>query len=341
MILLQSYASPSPLSADYGVYKILKEDFDSLRSIYEQASTVAPVYIKKIMKLAWRANRESCSGETVLGWGGPLALYAWLFGKLSFRKRLYISQNLIFRGKTAGLKNKLMYNLYKRALHSKNFYMTVNAEGLVDYHAKMFDCDPRKFRVVYDNMELTDDQKQKMAAIQRSVNEPYVFFGGVAARDVETFVKIAEQLPEIKFRVVLKQQMILPKLRDLSNVELFHDIPKDEFYDILLNATVCCIPLNSNAPCGLYTMQHAILMNIPIVSTDTYSMRTIVPDDSCGSLFPIGDAQGMACSCSRTHGESGRTETDGSGRGKELLQVCAKNGWRISLQSNQRYRIAS
>ena len=41
-------------------------------------------------------------------------------------------------------------------------------------------------------------------------------------------------------------------------------------------------------------MQHAILMEIPIISTITMSLRTIVPDDNHGFLLQRGNAKGMA-----------------------------------------------
>ena len=37
----------------------------------------------------------------------------------------------------------------------------------------------------------------------------------------------------------------------------------------------------------------AIMLHTPIVSTDTYRMRTIVPDDTCGYLLPMGDTEGL------------------------------------------------
>lgn len=40
-------------------------------------------------------------------------------------------------------------------------------------------------------------------------------------------------------------------------------------------------------------MQKAIMLHTPIVSTDTFSMRTIVPDDTCGYLLPMGDVEGL------------------------------------------------
>lgn len=78
------------------------------------------------------------------------------------------------------------------------------------------------------------------------------------------------------------------------NLEIFTGILRNEFYEMLNNATVCCIPLKSKAPCGLYVMQHTILQNIPIVSTETFSMRTIIPNDDCGYLMPMDDIQGMS-----------------------------------------------
>ena len=48
------------------------------------------------------------------------------------------------------------------------------------------------------------------------------------------------------------------------NLEIFTDIPRNEFYEMLNNATVCCIPLKSKAPCGLYVMQHTLIVVEPV-----------------------------------------------------------------------------
>lgn len=41
-------------------------------------------------------------------------------------------------------------------------------------------------------------------------------------------------------------------------------------------------------------MQKAIMLHTPIVSNDTWSMRTIIPNDNCGYLLPMRDAKAMA-----------------------------------------------
>lgn len=48
------------------------------------------------------------------------------------------------------------------------------------------------------------------------------------------------------------------------------------------------------SPCGVSVMQQAILKDVPIVSTDTPSMRVLVPNANYGFLLPRGDAKGMA-----------------------------------------------
>jgi glycosyltransferase involved in cell wall biosynthesis len=228
-----------------------------------------------------------------LAGGGDLCLYSWLFGKLLRKKRLYFSQNLIIRsdGKHDGLKNRIRYLLYKKALHSKNFMTTVNAPQLVDFYAEMFSCNKNRFVVTYDN-RATDLEEQNEKA--ENIGEPYVFAGGVAGRDVDTFVKVVKLLPQINFKCVFPKNMLISGMEELKNLEVFSDIPEKEFYRIMNDATICCIPLKSKAPCGLYTMQHAVLTGLPIVSTDTWSMRTIISDDNCGYLLPMGDAKAMA-----------------------------------------------
>lgn len=290
IILLQSYCSPSPMSNDFGVYQVLQNAFN-VKVVYKKATTVCPIFIKDIWLYALKANLTAKKGEVIFSWGGPLGAWAWLIGRMLGLKRKYFSQNLIFREKDTGRKYRIMSWLYGKALRSDNFIATVNAPGLVDYYAKQFNCPKSHFAVIYDSMYLKPAE-EKMLAVKKDGN--YVFFGGSAARDVPTFLKLVEEMPNVRFMAVITRQMVTPEMSMFKNLEVLCDIPEEEFYSRLCNATVCCIPLDSKAPCGLYTMQKAIMLHTPIVSTDTWSMRTIIPDDNCGYLLPMGDAKAMA-----------------------------------------------
>lgn len=287
MILLQSYSSPHPLSNDIGVYNVLKEHYPKMKVVYKKTDKVDTIYIKNILWLALKSNIISRKNDIILGWGGDLCLYAWFIGRILLKKRIYIGQNFIYRSSNLkGLKDGFRYKLYKQALKSNNFHMTVNAEPLKEYYAQMFNCSKDKFALVYDSMCLNEDE---MNMKKHEGISHYVFCGGKAGRDVDTFVKVVRSLPNIKFKCVFKKSMVTHEMFDIPNLDVYTDIPKNQFYDILNNATVCCIPLNSKAPCGLYVMQHAVLMGIPIISTNTFSMRTIIPNDDCGFLCSMGD----------------------------------------------------
>lgn len=178
-------------------------------------------------------------------------------------------------------------------MKSKWFKVTVNAPELISYYSNTFHCFKDKFNLVYDSINLNESEEQ-MIKFRQEQDTRYVFFGGKAFRDVDTFVKIVKLLPTVHFKAVVLKDMIVPGMKGLKNLEIFQDVDKEEFYKILCGASVCCIPLNATIPCGLYVMQHAILMGIPIVSTNTPSMRTIVPNDNYGYLLERGDACGMA-----------------------------------------------
>lgn len=290
---IQSYAAPDSIG-ESTIFKMVQKHFDG------QVVPV-PFYDKKVRLLSSKECREfgfkNCdeanNGDILFGWGTDIVLYSWLKNKIWGGKKLnFVSQNLIFNPEGMNIKQRVRYWMYRLALKDKRFSVTVNSPVLVDFYAKLFHCSKNKFHVVYDSMSLSESESQMIR--NRDITEPYVFFGGKAYRDVETFVKIVKLLPNVKFKAVILKNMIIPEMKRLKNLEVFHDLESSEFYRILNNSSVCCIPLKASIPCGLFVMQHAILMDIPIVATETMSMRTIVPDDNHGFLLHRGDAKGMA-----------------------------------------------
>ncbi len=292
---VQSYASPGSIG-DTAIFKMVSEHFDgNVVAIPYCDEKVRNLSRKECFKLSFNVYDEAKNGDVIFGWGADVAIYCWLKSKFGGGKKQlkYVGQNLILNPEEMNIKQRLRYWLYRWALRDKNFSVTVNSPKLVSFYSNLFHCGKEKFHVVYDSMSLSESEQQ-MTRERNEGDEPYVFFGGKAFRDVETFVKIVKLLPNVKFKAVLLKNMILPEMNDMQNLEVFHDLEASDFYRILNNASVCCIPLKASIPCGLFVMQHAILMDVPIVATDTMSMRTIVPDDTHGFLLPRGDAKGMA-----------------------------------------------
>ena len=69
MILIQSYSSPTVMSADYGVYEVLKEHYLNMRTLFYKTPNVVDCRIRKILSMALRSNFVSHRGETILNWG--------------------------------------------------------------------------------------------------------------------------------------------------------------------------------------------------------------------------------------------------------------------------------
>lgn len=183
---------------------------------------------------------------------------------------------------------KLRYWLYKKAFDENRFFVTVNADGLTGLYSKMFGVDEDKFYLVYDSM----GNNKGISAVYKK--KDYVFCGGKMQRDYDCFARVVRRCPQIQFKAVFLEHFITDEMRSLKNLEVYHDIPFDVYYKLQNEAKVTCIPLNADTPCGLYTMQHAALTDTVIVSTDTMSMRTVIPSDDYGYLCDRGDDKTMA-----------------------------------------------
>lgn len=297
LIFGQSYASPQSM-ADSTIYKKIFAHFKGdVKLVSLFAKRTRNLTKREEVKLGYHCYKLAKNNDILFGWGGDLCLFAWLIGLFGNKKITYLSQNLIINPEISHVRlhRRIRFYLYKIALKSKSFMVTVNAPGLSQFYSNIFNCSPQKFYVVYDSMSLSEEETGLLHA-QKALDkkDPYVFFGGKSFRDIPTFLQVVRLLPNVKFKAVILKDMILPEMAQLKNLEVLHDLEINEFYRILSNATVCCIPLKANVPCGLYVMQHAILMGIPIVSTETPSMRTIIPNDDYGFLLPREDSFGMA-----------------------------------------------
>lgn len=258
---------------------------------YRQDKTKEKMSPKKLRRLILSAVRNTSRGDVLILWG-PGSVFLWFLTRFLYRGRKVMFMNLIFRPEHLkdSFKRRIVYRIYKDAFRTKGFYANVNGEGLPEMYAQLFGCDMDRFPIVYDSMSISDELQQMS---QQPKNEKYVFFGGRNERDVDAFIEIVKRMPEIKFKCIIGRKMVTDEMHSLSNLEVMADVSLDEFNRTLCGASFCCIPLKGKAPAGLLAMQRAALMGIPIVSTETYSMRTIIPNDEYGFLCKQGDVDAM------------------------------------------------
>jgi len=107
-------------------------------------------------------------------------------------------------------------------------------------------------------------------------------------------MRVAELMPDVKFKGIFSKRQLPPDLHVPNNVDLLTDVDYHTFYETFANAAICMMPLNAISPCGLSVVQKAMLMGLNIVGTDTPSMRVLIPNKEHGLLTPMGDAEAMA-----------------------------------------------
>lgn len=289
--IIQSYSAPGSIEQSQ-IFQIVNAHFHGqVKAVPKITPYVKNFTVTDYFKAGVKSYNNVTSGDVLFGWGGDLCLFAWLRSLFGFKKLLFLNQNLIVNPELTNSHQIIRRLLYRLAFRSKRFFVTVNSPDLIDFYSKMFHCDKSKFIVVYDSMSVDESE---VASLDKDNQNPYVFFGGKQDRDIDTFLNVVKRNPNIKFKAVILKNDIKDEMAEIPNLEVFHDVPKEKFFEILDNATACCIPLKAKSPCGVSVMQHAILCDIPIVSTDTPSMRAIVPSDSYGFLLPRGDAEGMS-----------------------------------------------
>jgi glycosyltransferase involved in cell wall biosynthesis len=296
IVFVQSYTAPKTMEADNEVYhKVIDRFPNEVKSIGFYGETVRSLTTKESVKQSWGGVLKSKRQDLLFLWGGDLPVFSFLFSKLLLKRRNILGQNLILHKANVEDRwsQKIRYWIYKWALHTQHFHMTVNSQPLVDFYSEWFGCKKDRFFVVYDSMALNATEK-KILESRGTRNEFYVFCGGKEQRDIEGFLKVVEMMPDVKFKAVFRKRDMPADYHPLKNLELYHDTTREEFYQIMAGASVCLLPLKSTSPCGLSVAQKAMLMELNIISTETPSMRTLIPNDDYGFLLPMYDYESIA-----------------------------------------------
>jgi len=295
IVFVQSYTAPKTMDADNGVFKRVCDRFpDEVMPIGFYGKSVRSLTTKEFIRQSWGGVLKSKPDDLLFLWGGDLPVFSFLFSKLLFKRRNILGQNLILHKSNVELRftQKIRYWVYKWALHTKHFHMTVNSQPLVDFYSEWFGCSKDRFFVVFDSMTLNPTER-KMLEDRGNRDEFYVFCGGKEQRDIDGFLKIVEMMPDVKFKAVFRKNDLPGDYHPLKNLELYHDTTREEFYRIMAGASVCLLPLKSTSPCGLSVAQKAMLMGLNVISTDTPSMRTLIPNEDYGFLLPMYDYDGI------------------------------------------------
>lgn len=215
------------------------------------------------LKLAYKVIINSKSEDDVIvAWFDIIGVYVSILSRLFFKPRKILALNIMIKNKKSFF-NKSLLTLYKYGLNNKYFFTTVNSRELINFYNKFLDLN--KDRVFY----LPDSYAPFQKALTFNESEEFVFCGGRNGRDWELILKIAIRLPNIPFVFVMKKSdlpVIIP-----PNVKIYHDIPHTEFFKILSQCKILCLPLSTKSPSGIMVIQAASILKKLIISSKTPS----------------------------------------------------------------------
>lgn len=216
-------------------------------------------WIKGAINIIAQSSRD----DTIICWYDFQAILCWWICHFTFTHRKIICINLLLKDKPS-LKNKVVSYLYKKALQSINFKASVTSTKYGQWLNRKLGINV-KYTLIHDVYHDFYKFRQSVEQIPNSV-----FCGGNNGRDWDFIIKVAQNMPDIKFNIVMPHNIYLKYYSAFTkNMNVRYNIPYNEFMKELCSSSIVCLPLNTQAPAGLIVMFQAAANLKPIITTKT------------------------------------------------------------------------
>lgn len=191
---------------------------------------------------------------------------------LLFLQRSFICINIMLKDKNTW-RNRIVSLLYKRALTKDNFTATVTSPEYGDWLNK-------KLETHVDFVLLHDVFHERYLHQYQAEIKSDVFCGGWNGRDWNFMLNVAKAMPDISFTLVMHTGVKDSLNEDIpNNVKLHTSISSNDFYQLLCESSLVCLPLNTEAPAGLLVFFHAAANKKMVITTDTVTTREYIGND--------------------------------------------------------------
>lgn len=224
--------------------------------------------------------RKVRSGDTVICIYDFQGVLCYWLSRLVFKKINILAVNVLLKDKDS-LRNRVATTLYRGALKSDRCVATVTTVEYGEWLRKKLNLN-RMFPILKDVYYSSYEEDM----VQENSHEPYLFCGGRNGRDWNFAIRLAGEMPDINFKLVLPSSMKdalgpLPK-----NVDCRCDIPNSEFSQLLHDSEMVILPLDTEAPAGLIVVFQAAAFKKPLLITSTVSTREYMADERGVALEP-------------------------------------------------------
>ncbi|MBQ6062276.1 MAG: glycosyltransferase [Prevotella sp.] len=236
--------------------------------------TVRPPSFLKRKQLCWLAGclrvlRLSSRNDTIICVFDFQAVICSLLCSWFHLQRKIICINVMLKDKKT-FKNKMVSKLYRKAFTQDQFFATVTSTEYGRWLNK-------KLRTNVDFTLLRDVFHEHYHTDFDGLYNNAVFCGGWNGRDWKFMLEVAREMPDVPFNLVMHKG-VKEKLNETipQNVSLYTSISADQFYQLMCESSLLCLPLDTEAPAGLLVMFHAAANEVMTITTDTVVTREYI-----------------------------------------------------------------
>lgn len=222
----------------------------------------------------WNVFKLSKKNDKIVCWFDFQAVMLFWFTKFFFSQREIVCLNLLLKPKKT-LKNRIVTSLYKSALKSPKFKVTVTSTEYGDLLNKHFGC-YFNYTLLHDVFHYNYKYDYKGSVIPNSV-----FCGGRNGRDWDFMMKIAASMPEVSFNIVVPENVFKQYKDNISsNINIKCNLSYDDFMVEMCKSEIVCLPLDTEAPAGLIVLFQAAANRKLVITTDTATTREYINSNS-------------------------------------------------------------
>lgn len=231
-----------------------------------------------LMQCLWTAV-HSGKNDVLICWGFSQGLVMALL--LSRKKGLkVVSLNWL----SPPEKKRKIWLAINRALKLDGFYAVTNSvNARIKWLQKSNIRDPEKICVVFD--VYNDRIPFRLHWTPNQIK--YCFTGGVNNRDWKLLIQLAGKLPYINFKCIAQKNDWEKEVQGTvpENMEVFFDVPKKKYYEMLEGSYFVILPLKEERPSGLIHLLRAIQDGI-LVTASRYDFTEIYfEENNCEYLI--------------------------------------------------------
>lgn len=225
-------------------------------------------------RMAKKALDNSKDEDVIISMCSTPGILASIFGKKKQSVKI-LAVNLLCDFSKDNFQSRLRNLFYTKAFKNKNLYSTCNTKRDFDKYYSKFDIQGKNriFKLPDGIKVLKDVKRQK-----KNADKITIFSAGASARDWKTLSDVAKKMESVQFNIVARASDWSSEYNS-PNINVFFNIPHEQYVEKLKNSDYVLIPLNSDVTAGLLVLFDAVNYGkIPLITKTPTTVEYISKD---------------------------------------------------------------